>query len=290
MPDPSPASTPSSPAADAVRALAELPGVPERVEAAREACTQLRWHQALRRRIPEAAAESRVRGAQASGEIEGARLGVDIVRDLMRGASTWHDDPDPVEQVMRGVIAATAQTERSRSLLTTSPLQVVAQLHVAAAAGLVDDDAVGRPRLAGETSREYLQLGEAPPAEEARQRLLGVVDLLRAAEGLPTPVVAALVHAEVVTARPFVRANGVVARALERAVVWGLGLEPTGVAVTEVGHGAQGGPAYLGALTAYQRGDVDGVRLWVQHCCDAYVSAAAEGTRIADAVLAGRLT
>ena len=50
-----------SPAVAAVRRLAELPGIPEQVEAAREACTRLRWHQALRRRVPEAAAESRVR-------------------------------------------------------------------------------------------------------------------------------------------------------------------------------------------------------------------------------------
>ena len=58
----------------AVTRLAELPGIPEQVEAAREACTRLRWHQALRRRIPEAAAESRVRGAAASGELEGASV------------------------------------------------------------------------------------------------------------------------------------------------------------------------------------------------------------------------
>ena len=46
---------------------------------------------------------------------------------------------------------------------------------------------------------------------------------------------AALTHAEIVTARPFTRGNGVVARALERAVVQAGGLDPTGVAVTEAG-------------------------------------------------------
>jgi hypothetical protein len=30
------------------------------------------------------------------------------------------------------------------------------------------------------------------------------------------------------------------------------------------------------------------VRLWLLHCCEAMVAAAAEGTRVADAVLAGR--
>ena len=71
----------------------------------------LRWHQALRRRIPEAAAESRVRGAAASGELEGASMPVDVVRDIVRGASTWSPHPDPVELTLRGVVAATAETE-----------------------------------------------------------------------------------------------------------------------------------------------------------------------------------
>ena len=51
----------------ALEALAALPGVTDGMDRAREACTALRWHEGLRRRIPEAAAESRVRGAAASG-------------------------------------------------------------------------------------------------------------------------------------------------------------------------------------------------------------------------------
>lgn len=274
----------------AVTALAGLPGVAEKIDAAREACTQLRWHNALRRRIPEAAAESRVRGAWASGELDGARLSVDIVRDLMRGAVTWHEEPDPVERVMRGVIAATAETERLGSVVLTAPMQALARLHTAAAAGLVPDSELGRPRLDGEDCREFVEIGPAPTAAAARARLQGVVAVLAHARTLPVPVVAALVHAEIVTARPFTRANGVVARAAERAVIQAGGLDPTGVAVTEAGHGTGGGPAYLGGLTAYTRGDAAGVGLWVTHCCDAIVAGAQEGQRIADAVLAGRLT
>ena len=274
----------------AVTALAALPGVADKVDAAREACTRLRWHNALRRRIPEAAAESRVRGARASGELDGARLSLEIVRDLMRGAVTWHDDPDPVEQVMRGVIAATAETERLGPVVLNAPMQALARLHTAAAAGLVPDDELGRPRLEGEDCREFVEIGDAPPAAEARERLARVVAVLANAAALPVPVVAALAHAEIVTARPFTRGNGVVARALERAVIQAGGLDPTGVAVPEVGHGTGGGPAYLGGLTAYARGDAPGVGLWLTHCCDAIVAGAEEGERIADAVLAGRLS
>lgn len=278
-----------SPAVDAVRRLAELPGVPEQVEAAREACTRLRWHQALRRRIPEAAAESRVRGAVASAELEGARLPVDVVRDVIRGAASWSESADPVEQVVRGVVAATAETEHVRGIVLTAPLQAVARLHTVAAAGLVPEPALGRPRLAGETCAELTDLGEAPDAGEAAARLRAVVEVLIATPRLPVVVAAAVIHAELATVRPFVRGNAVVARALDRAVVRAGGLDPTGVAVTEAGHASGGGAAYLGALAAYGRGDAAGVGLWVSHCCTAMRAAAAEGERVADAVLAGRL-
>jgi Fic/DOC family len=282
--------SPESPAVDAVMRLAELPRIPEQVEAAREACTRLRWHNALRRRVPEAAAESRVRGAFASAELEGAGVPVDVIRDVVRGASTWSPEPDPVERTVRGVVAATAETEHVAPVVLSAPLQALARLHTAAARDLVDDVAVlGRPRVEGEECRELTDLGPAPAAAEVTARLRAVTEVLLATPRLPVVVAAALVHAELTTVRPFVRGNAVVARALDRAVVQAGGLDPTGVAVTEAGHGAQGGAAYLGALSAYGRGDVAGVGLWVSHCCTAVRAAAAEGQKVADAVLAGRL-
>jgi Fic family protein len=279
-------------AADALRALADLPGVADRVAAARTACEQLRWHEALRRRIPEAAAESRVRGAQASAALEGATVPLDLVRDVMRGAARWPLDPDPVEQVARGAVQATAESEHVRSLVSTAPLQALARLHVAAASGLVDDAQLGRPRTAGETSSELADLGAPPAAGELQDRLDGLVQVLTvaAADGVPALVVAAVAHAEVAVLRPFVRGNGVVGRALERSVVQARGLDPTGVAVTEAGHAAQGGPAYLGALAAYGTGSRAGVRLWLEHCASALVAAAQQGGEVCDAVRAGRLT
>lgn len=273
-----------------VRSLAGIPGVAERIDAAREACRQLRWHQALRRRIPEAAAESRVRGAWASAELEGARSTADLVRDLMRGARAWPEQLDPVEQVVRGAISATAETERIRWLVTTAPLQALARLHVAAAADLVPSDQLGRPRVGDETSAELADLGSPPAADEVAARLDAVVQVLLQHGEVPTVLIAAVVHAEIATVRPFVRGNGLVARAMERAIVQACGLDPTGVAVPEAGHGTQGGPAYLGALTAYGTGSREGVGLWLAHCADAIAASAAEGGRIADAVLAGRLT
>src|SRR5665811_699174 len=90
--------------ADSLVLLSALPGVPEATDAAREACTQLRWHQALRRRIPSAAAESRVRGARASAALDGAEIDLAVVRDLMRGATAWPVSPDPIEAMLQGAV------------------------------------------------------------------------------------------------------------------------------------------------------------------------------------------
>ncbi|WP_029202377.1 hypothetical protein [Ornithinimicrobium pekingense] len=287
----------SSPAVDALHDLARLPGVDDGVTAAREACTQLRWHQALRRRIPEAAAESRVRGAAASALLEGAepagsRGSVDLVRDLVRGAVGWDErENDPVWHVLAGVVRATAATEHLGPDRLRSPGQVLAGLHAAAAGDLLPMTQVGRPRVAGETCAEWAELGPAPEPGEAHERLALVHELLSAvpAGRVPALLVAAVVHAEIVTVRPFVLGNGVVARAVERVVLRAGGLDPTGVAVPEVGHADRAGADYRGAVSAYATGSADGVRLWLLHCAEAVERAASEGTRIADAVLAGRL-
>jgi hypothetical protein len=275
--------------AASLAALATLPGVPEQIAAARQACERLRWHEALRRRVPEAAAESRVRGAQASASLEGATVPLDLVREVMTGRGAWPPAPDPVEQVARGAVQATAETEHVRTMVLSAPLQALARLHVAGAAGLVEPDRLGRPRTGEETSAELTDLGPAPSPAELAARLQALQRVLTAGTGVPALVVAAVAHAEVATARPFVRANGVVARALERAVVQATGLDPTGVAVTEAGHAAQGGPAYLGALAAYATGTREGLGLWIGHCASALVAAAEQGERVCDGVRAGRL-
>lgn len=280
----------SSPVVTALKELAAIPDVASASDRARDACTSLRWHEALRRRIPEAAAESRVRGAWASGELEGARSSASVVRDLMRGARERSPEPDPAERVIHGAMAATAETEHLASLITTAPGQALARLHTAAAAELVDAaEELGRPRMGDEVCREFTDLGPAPSGVELQARMAGIVDLMRSAEHAPALVVAAIVHAEIATTRPFVIGNGLVARAVERALIQATGLDPTGVAVPEAGHGAQGGPAYLGSLTAYATGGREGVLLWLRHCGDAVVEGAGEGVRVADSVRAGRL-
>ncbi|MDO5627662.1 MAG: Fic family protein [Mobilicoccus sp.] len=274
-------------AADALRTLAAWPAVAEGLTEAREACTRLRWHEGLRRRAPESAAESRVRGARASAEVDGARSEDAVVRDLLIGVTAWPERLDPTLSVLRGAIQATVEAEHVGALVRTAPRQVLARLHTAAAEPLVGADDLGRPRGVAECA-EFTDLGAAPPVEP---RLTGLVDLLSevSSPGAPVVLIAAIAHAEIAVVRPFVRGNGLVARALERALLHAHGVDPTGVSVPEVGHLRRAGAPYLGALTAYAGGSRNGIEVWVRHVCAAVVDGAAEGERIADAVRAGRL-
>lgn len=287
--EPSPPAHPD-PAHDALRALAGLDDVTRYADSVREACTSLRWHQALRRRIPEAAAESRIRGAAASAALEGAELPLDLVRASVVGARDVGPDPDPVERVVAGAIRATAESERVESLLGSAAAQALARLHVAAASELLPADQVGRPRAAGEACDEGRDLGPVPGASEVSDRLAGLVRVLGAPADIPAYVVAAIAHGEVMALRPFVSGNGLVARALERAVVRARGLDPTGVSVMELGHRRVSGDiAYRAALGAYTSGTRAGMARWLEHCAVAYREGVSAGVEVADAVLVGRL-
>jgi hypothetical protein len=287
-PNPSPsARRPREGLADDVARIASWPEVEAATAAARDACTSLRWHEGLRRRTKEAAAEARVRGAHASASLDGAPASVDLVREWMCGARPWSPDPDPVERVIRGAIQATAEAEHIAPVLRSAPLQSVARLHTAATAGVLRGDQVGRPRVAGDDVLELVELGAAPRASDVPERLRMLAGVLGTpGHGL---VVAALAHAELLAVRPFVRGNGLVGRALERAVVIASGLDATGVVVPEWGHDRSGPTAYLGALSAYLTGTKDGLIVWIEHCSAAIIAGAEEGVRVADAVRAGRL-
>lgn len=274
---------------DPLSQLLALPGVAGPIDDARQACTQLRWHQALRRRIPEVAAESRVRGARASAFLEGAEFPVAQVRDVMRGAAQLGHD-DPADRVLHGAIQATAATETLRSVALTAPGQALARLHTAAAADLAEPDQLGRPRTGQEDAIELRDLGPAPSPDAAAVRLRGVIELVVSAQESPGVLVAAIAHAEIASARPFAHGNALVARAFERLLLQVLGVDPTGAVVGEAGYSRQGGVAYQGALAAYNTGRPDGVALWLRHYAEAVIAGAQEATAIADAVLAGRLT
>jgi hypothetical protein len=273
--------------AAALRQLADLPGVGEAVDAARQACTELRWHQALRRRTEEARAETTARAARASAALDGAELPVDLVRDILRGARPAPDDA--VGRTVAGAVRAVSQAQTIGDIVRSAPLQALARLHTAAAAGLVPDAALGRPRSADEQPLDLAGPGAAPTGAELSARLSGVTAVLGAPGEVPALVVAAVAHGELLAIRPFLAGNAVVARAVFRAVVVQRGLDPTGVASPESALAASGLAPYVAAVRGYAAGTPEGVAGWLTFCAEAVQRGAGYGVEVADAVLAGRL-
>ena len=279
----------------AVATLAADPDIAAAVATARAACRELREHPVMRRLRAEAAAEASVRAARASAALEGGRLPVALVRDAARGAVPYPDDA--AGATVRGAVRALAAAGQLAGTWPRAPWQALASLHVAAAARLVPDEALGRPRRPGEApgdGRDLLDAAgrevEAPDGPALQARLDALVDLLAGAASAgpgSALVVAGLAHAEVAVVRPFVAGNGVVARALARAVLHDRGVDPTGVALWEAALLAYG-PRYPLTLAAYATEGLAGVRAWLLLFAESLTDGAAEGRVACDAVRAGR--
>lgn len=285
------------PAVAALRALAADQRVVDAEEALREASTELRWNEALRRRWREARAEAAVRGAIASGGVEGAVLPVDVLRAAVASRSlTEASTGDPSLDAVAGLWRAGTRLNgwmpdlrgegrpaqpSPRTLLTALHRDVAGPLAVT---GTIPLDDVAAPRR-GE--REPLEggPGEAPVGDALDARLDGLLRLIDAA-GAPALVRAAVVHAEMVCARPFTAGNAAVGRLLVRHLITRDGLEPTGVAVVDR-YAGRVPVAYADALAAYATGTLDGVVAWVVWQAEAVLVGIQEAQAICRSVQAG---
>ncbi|GII93673.1 oxidoreductase [Sinosporangium siamense] len=259
---------------DPLAAIADLPGVTETVQQAREAVDRLYRHRVLRRRSPEVSAESALHGARASAALEGV--------DVPLAAIRREEVTDPVVQ---GALRVTAELGRLGKTWRTAPRQVLARLHTLAAAGLAPEPRLGRPRTGDETP-DPLHLGAAPGAAETAARVDALVALLTGQSAAPALILAAIVHAELAVLRPFGTADGIVARAAERLTLVEFGLDPKSLAAVEAGH-AELGADYPKALAAYLTGTPDGVGTWVKHCAAAVTLGVREATAICEAMQRG---
>ncbi|TGY78393.1 cell filamentation protein Fic, partial [Cellulomonas shaoxiangyii] len=70
---------------DPLATLAAAPAVADAVASARTACEALRWHEGFRRRWREVRAETGLRAAAASAALDGAPVGVDVLRAWATG-------------------------------------------------------------------------------------------------------------------------------------------------------------------------------------------------------------
>lgn len=232
---------------DPLAPLLELPGVAEAAEAARDALGKAHRHRVNLRKWRVTAVESSMRAARASAVLDGdaAHLpGALRVSEALEGGET----------------ALVSVWQRA-------PLQALARLHTLAAADLVDEDRLGRPRADGEVA----------------QRLSLMTQLVTGGSAVPAPILAAVAHGEMLTLAPFGSADGVVARAVSRLVTQSTALDPHGLGVPEITWMRRAGE-YRKAAEKFAGGTPEGVAEWLLMCCRALQAGAREALSIADAV------
>ncbi|MCE7009380.1 oxidoreductase [Kibdelosporangium philippinense] len=240
---------------DPLGPLLDLPGIAEAVQVARESVNAVHQHPTNRRGWPTTAAEASVRAARSSAYLDG-------------GNPEIPDDGEVADPVLAGALRVAEAIGPLLPVWQRAPLQALARLHLLAAADLVDsadDERLGRPRT----------------ARGVAGRLDLLANLLTGATKAPGPVLAAVVHGELLTLAPFGLADGVVARAAARLTVIGTGLDPKGLTVPEVAY-LRRPERYREAAEGFASGEPDGVRGWVVLCCEAIEIGAREATSIAD--------
>ena len=142
----------------------------------------------------------------------------------------------------------------------------------------------GKPLLEG---GQLLEGGPGPNlgGQELRERLAQIVALIDT-PNLPALVRVALVHAEMLTVRPFALANGALGRLLVRHLSVRDGLDPTGVSVSDYYAGRVPG-AYAEAAQAYVSASLEGVVAWIIWQAEALLEGMRQGSELSRAVQAG---
>lgn len=308
---------------DACLALAREERVAAASEALYEASAQLRWQEALRKRWREARAEASVRGAVSGAAIEGAVVSAQALREQIaagpKGAGAHASSKDPAWDAATGLWRAHSRlvgympdlVGRTRPVVPATA-QLMATLHrdVAgplAVGGLISEAVVGCPRESGQalenqslegggllegrkaafTGGQLLEGGPGPNlgGQELRERLAQIVTLIDT-PNLPALVRVALVHAEMLTVRPFALANGALGRLLVRHLSVRDGLDPTGVSVSDYYAGRVPG-AYAEAAQAYASASLEGVVAWIIWQAEALLEGMRQGSELSRAVQAG---
>ncbi|WP_406014369.1 oxidoreductase [Streptomyces sp. NBC_00984] len=271
----------STTASDPLAALGTLPGVADAVDSVRKAVDRVYGHRVMRRRSNEVTAEAALRGARGSAALSGADWNLEEVRRRTDFSG------DGEAHVVGAALRLTAEAGQLLSIWRQSPLRVLARLHLVAAGGAAPDDAVGRPRLAGEPVDEPLIEAPLPDADEVAGRLEGLSGLILSGTSAPALVAAAVVHGELLALRPFGSCNGLVARTAERIVLIGSGLDPKSICPAEVGHAELGRAAYVAAFEGYLSGTPDGMAAWITHCGRSVELGVRESTAVCEALQRG---
>ncbi len=224
--------------------LVSLEGVPSAFAGARDGIDAVLRDRGLRRTTPETTAESLLRGAHASGVLEGSASSLAEVRDG-RG-----------DEIAADAVRVSTELLAMVPVVRRSPLQAFARLHALAGHGSLPSDRLGRPRDA-----------------DSAGLLRTVADLVTATTEAPALAVAAIVHAELVVNAPFPSHNGIVARAAERLLLAAKGVDEKSLVVPEAAHLALR-EEYESNLRGYASGQQSGIHSWLLYAAEAYAAAA----------------
>ena len=241
---------------DLLAPLLELPDVAQAAEDARAALGRAHRHRTNLRNWPVTAAESAVRGARSSSALDGGGVAIG-------------DDGAGGDPVLAGAVRVGQALEGGTTSVVgvwqRAPLQALARLHALAAADLVDAGQLGRPRS----------------VPEVAARLDLVTRLVTGGSAVAAPVLAAVVHGELLTLAAFGSADGGVARGVSRLVTIASGLDPHGLGGPEV-YWLRRAEEYRSAAAAFATGDPAGVAAWLLLCCHALEDGAREALSIAE--------
>jgi hypothetical protein len=224
--------------------LVSLEGVASAYAAARDGIDVMLRDRGLRRTSPETTVESLLRGAHASAVLAGSTSTLEEVR------SSGGDE------VARDAVRLSVELLSLVPVIRRTPLQAFARMHVLAGGS-------GHPR-----------------GSEQAARLRSLSDMLLAPTTAPALVVAALVHADLVTVAPFDSRNGLVARAAERLILVARGTDEKSLVVPEAGHLALREP-YESNLRGYASGTRSGLHSWLLYGAEAF-AAGAESSPLRD--------
>lgn len=188
---------------------------------------------------------------------------------VLDGASLVMDPDGETDPILAGALrVAEALEGDARTLVGVwrhAPLQAIARLHSLAAVGLTSDDRLGLPRAAASVG----------------QRLELLADVVTGTK-VPAPVLAAVVHGELLVLKPFGVADGVVARGVARLVTISSGLDTHGLGVPEM-YWMQKAADYRTAAQGFESGTREGLTAWLVMCSRALKAGAKEAMTIAEA-------
>ncbi|MFT4009700.1 MAG: oxidoreductase [Nocardioidaceae bacterium] len=227
---------------DALVALVSLEGVASAFASTRDGIDALLRDRGLRRTAAELTGASLLKGAHASAMLAGSTSVLERV------------EAGEYDETAGAAVRISTELLGLAPTLATAPLQVLARLHTLAGKGIVPDADLGRPLTGGD-------------------RLTALARTLTTPTEAPALLVAAVAHAEVLTLAPFASHNGLVARAFERLILVGRGVDPTSLTVPEAGHLSLR-QEYESNLRAYATGSRRGLHAWLLYAAQAYAAGA----------------